>query len=211
MYICIQIFASFTAMAAAYGLHHERLSQHSDYHALLASAIMHKPRNTTALTIFLTDFVGAASLLCSVFALGDDENCTPGPALNAVIIGLLCMLFSLALGYNTHGPVLNGAADLAGRVFMRILGYQPTDGTEWPFDVKFYWLWGPWVAVLSGAAFGGFVYDLMCFRGSESPINYQIVRQEESSTFSQVIQTGGYQTKVRRLKGFFSGVWGGRG
>jgi aquaglyceroporin related protein len=74
-------------------------------------------------------------------------------------------LMMVALGYNT-GLGISPARDLGPRLVGLWAGY--TDAFADP-----YWAYGPWGASISGALFGGFIYDLFIFVGGESPVNYR--------------------------------------
>lgn len=43
-----------------------------------------------------------------------------------------------------------------------------------------WWVWGPWVAGITGGLFGAFIYDLTMFTGGESPINYPPRRRKRA-------------------------------
>jgi aquaglyceroporin related protein len=85
--------------------------------------------------------------------------------MTALIFGFNGFLTMIALGYNT-GLGISPARDLGPRLVGLWAGY------EGAFESA-YWAWGPWGASISGAVFGGLVYDLFIFVGGESPVNYR--------------------------------------
>jgi aquaglyceroporin related protein len=81
------------------------------------------------------------------------------------ILGLVIVVLSMAFGYNT-GAAMNPSRDFGPRLAILVVGYGN--------DVfrNGYWVYGPWAATISGAVFGGFLYDAAIFVGGESPVNY---------------------------------------
>jgi aquaglyceroporin related protein len=116
-------------------------------------------------TGFFNDFVFMAVYVCIAFALGDDQNSPPGQGMTALIFGFMGYLMMVALGYNT-GLGISPARDLGPRLVALWAGYDSA-------FCDAYWAWGPWGASVSGALFGGFIYDLFIFVGGESPVNYR--------------------------------------
>lgn len=43
-----------------------------------------------------------------------------------------------------------------------------------------WWIWGPWVADITGALFGALIYDMAIFTGGESPVNYPPRRRKRA-------------------------------
>lgn len=43
-----------------------------------------------------------------------------------------------------------------------------------------WWLWGAWIATISGAIAGASLYDIFIFIGGESPINYAPRRRKRA-------------------------------
>lgn len=84
--------------------------------------------------------------------------------MTALIFGFLGYLMMVSLGYNT-GLGISPARDLGPRLVGLWAGY---DAFSSP-----YWAYGPFGAAISGAVFGGFIYDLFIFVGGESPVNYR--------------------------------------
>ncbi|RAQ51504.1 aquaporin [Aspergillus flavus] len=129
-------------------------------------------RNVTA---FFNEFVAAAILICTIFAMGDDSNAPPGAGMHSFIIGLLIFVLAIGFGYNTGG-CFNPARDLGPRLVALMAGYGGSTFTErggW-------WFWGAWLATISGALVGGAMYDIFIFIGGESPINYPRTRRQRS-------------------------------
>ncbi|KAF2029438.1 aquaporin-like protein [Setomelanomma holmii] len=122
------------------------------------------PSFSTAGGLF-NDFVYMAIYVCMAFALGDDQNSTPGQGMTALIFGLTGFVTMIALGYNT-GLSISPARDLGPRLLGLWAGY----------DEAFkggYWWYGLRGASISGAFFGRLMYDLFIFVGGESPVNYR--------------------------------------
>lgn len=132
---------------------------------ITGKALFPKGPSFSNVTGFFNDFVYMAVWICITFALGDDQNSPPGQGMTALIFGFAGYLTMVALGYNT-GLGISPARDLGPRLVAQWAGYDDAfkDG---------YWAWGPWGASVSGALFGGFVYDLLVFVGGESPVNYR--------------------------------------
>lgn len=129
---------------------------------------------TSTCTRFFSEFVGAAIIVCSVFALGDDSNVPPGAGMHAFIIGLLVIAVTLAFGYNTSG-VFNPVRDLGPRIASWMTG----GGTQVFTTDGYFWLYGSCAADLLGGLFGGLVYDVLIYEGGESPINFTPRRWKE--------------------------------
>ncbi|KAJ9317090.1 hypothetical protein DTO271D3_2829 [Paecilomyces variotii] len=118
-------------------------------------------------TGFFNEFVGTALLLCTILALGDDSNAPPGAGMHSFIIGLIITVLSICLSYNTGGS-FNPVRDFGPRLVTLMAGF----GGHVFTDRSWWWIWGPWVATISGGIAGGAVYDICIFIGGESPINY---------------------------------------
>jgi len=116
---------------------------------------------------FLTEFVATAILGVAILALGDDSNAPPGAGMHALIVGLIVTALTMAFGY-TDGCGMNPARDLGPRMAAASVGY----GKGVFQGNSVWWLWGVWGGEITGALFGGFVYDTAVFVGGESPINF---------------------------------------
>lgn len=169
-YVFAQILGAFVAGLIAYGLHRNNIIEFGGVD-LGAGGTMGDfityPRNTwiDVPTAFFTEFTGTAFMAIIVLALGDDSNAPPGAGMNALILGLVITILSMAFGYNT-GAALNPSRDLGPRLALLAVGY----GGE--VFRNGWWVYGPWVATITGAIFGAGVYDVAIFVGGESPINY---------------------------------------
>ncbi|OQU96866.1 hypothetical protein CLAIMM_02888 [Cladophialophora immunda] len=53
---------------------------------------------------------------------------------------------------------------------------------------SWWWIWGPWIATLTGGLAGASVYDILIFKGGESPINYPsgALRVELNSSWKEI-------------------------
>lgn len=169
VYMLAQFLAGFCAGGLAWFLFRDSI-----YHfdpaltpALTGKAFYTLPQTwVSPASAFFNEFVGAAILVCIVFALGDDQNSPPGAGMNALILGLTNFLIVLALSYNT-GPAISPARDFGPRLVALFAGYgTETFTTGW-------WAYGPWGGAFSGSIVGALLYDSMVFVGGESPINYR--------------------------------------
>jgi aquaglyceroporin related protein len=183
VYVCMQMLAGLAAGGLAYGYvyfldHCEMmLTRDSLYKdAIMAAdpgltldltgkALFPKGPAFSAANAFCNDFVFMAVYVCIAFALGDDQNSPPGQGMTALIFGFMGYLMMVALGYNT-GLGISPARDLGPRLVGLWAGYGDAFADS-------YWAYGPWGASVSGALFGGFIYDLFIFVGGESPVNYR--------------------------------------
>jgi aquaglyceroporin related protein len=167
VYICMQMLAGLAAGALAYGLYRDAImSVDPDLTLeLTGKALFPKGPSFSTTSGFFNDFVYMAIWICVAFALGDDQNSPPGQGMTALIFGLNGFLTMVALGYNT-GLGISPARDLGPRLVGLWAGYSEAFAGG-------YWAYGPWGASISGALFGGLIYDLFIFVGGESPVNYR--------------------------------------
>lgn len=171
-YAIAQVLGAFIAALISFGLFRNSIVEFANTADLAntntASAFITYPRNTwiDPVTAFFTEFTGTAIMAVAILALGDDSNAPPGAGMNALIVGLIVVVISMALGWNT-GLAMNPARDIGPRLALLALGY----GTETSFNGS-YWFWGPWCGPILGAIFGAFLYDSAIFVGGESPVNY---------------------------------------
>ncbi|TVY39377.1 putative membrane protein [Lachnellula occidentalis] len=170
MYVAAQLLGAFIAAFIAFGIYRNGII-HSSGSNLAAGGTVGSfitfPRYdwVDGSTAFFSEFVATAILGICVLALGDDTNAPPGAGMNAFIIGLVIVALNMSFAYNT-GAAMNPSRDLGPRLAVLALGY----GTD--VFTTAYWFWGPWCATISGAIFGGFLYDVAIFVGGESPVNY---------------------------------------
>lgn len=167
VYICMQMLAGLAAGALAYGLYYDAIMDvdPSLTVEITGKALFPKGPSFSTASGFFNDFVYMAIWVCVAFALGDDQNSPPGQGMTALIFGLNGFLTMIALGYNT-GLGISPARDLGPRLVGYWAGYSDAFATG-------YWAYGPWGASISGALFGGLMYDLFIFVGGESPVNYR--------------------------------------
>ncbi|KKY24140.1 putative aquaglyceroporin like protein [Phaeomoniella chlamydospora] len=169
-YIIAQIIGAITAGAICYGLYHDAIIHYQGSLRPEGSGVVFytQPKSwVSPPTAFWNEFVGTAILTGTVLALGDDSNAPAGAGMGAFIIGLLVTALVMAFSFQTGG-CFNPARDIGPRLVALVAGY----GTETFTAMGWWWLWGPWGATISGALFGGAVYDICIFSGGESPINY---------------------------------------
>ncbi|TVY29264.1 putative membrane protein [Lachnellula hyalina] len=174
IYVAAQLLGAFIATFIAFGIYRNGII-HSSGSNLAAGGTVESfitfPRYdwVNGSTAFFNEFVATAILGISILALGDDTNAPPGAGMNAFIIGLVIVALNMSFAYNT-GAAMNPSRDLGPRLAVLALGY----GTD--VFTTAYWFYGPWCATISGAIFGGFLYDVAIFVGGESPVNYPRTR-----------------------------------
>lgn len=170
IYMAAQLLGAFLAALVAFGLFRRNIIEFGggDLGAsgTLSSFITY-PRYEwiDPATAFFNEFTATTILAVAVLAMGDDKNAPPGAGMNAFVLGLVVTVLSMAFGYNT-GAAMNPSRDLGPRLAVLVVGY----GSE--VFKNAYWVYGPWIATISGAIFGGFLYDVAIFVGGESPVNY---------------------------------------
>lgn len=131
-----------------------------------------QPRAWTQLsTAFLCELLGTAVLTCTIIALGDSHNSPPGAGMHAFIIGLVVVALNMAFAWPTRG-CFNPARDLGPRLAALAVGYPVSSFSAW----HSWWIWGGWLAPITGALAGALAYDVCIFKGGESPVNYSVSR-----------------------------------
>ncbi|KAK2741057.1 hypothetical protein FQN57_005797 [Myotisia sp. PD_48] len=113
---------------------------------------------------FFSEFLASAILVFCLYALQDDSNLGAG---KLTPLGLFFVVFGIGacFGWET-GYAINLARDFGPRLMTYALGY----GSE-VWSAGNYYFWVPMVAPFCGCVFGGFLYDVFLYTGSESPIN----------------------------------------
>lgn len=178
-YFLAQFLGAFIAALIAYGVYlpsiNNYLANNPNDQASIINSFVTSQRYDyiTPASAFFNEFVGTACLVIAVLALGDDQNAPPGAGMNALIVGLLIVVESMAFGRET-GAALNPSRDFGPRLALLALGY----GSE--LFTNPYWFYGPWCGSFSGAFVGAFFYDSMIFTGGESPVNYPWSRTKRS-------------------------------
>ncbi|TKA76158.1 hypothetical protein B0A49_03963 [Cryomyces minteri] len=163
-YIVAQIIGAIAGGLVAVGIWKRPLKHHGHYkHDKSGASVYAVPQECqSAPGAFFNEFSASAILLGSIFAIVDTIRKHPDfEPVAPLMIGLVSVCLSLAMGYTTGGS-LNVARDLGARIAMTALWEH--DSSAWN---KFYcWsVWGPWVAVPSGAIVGGLVYEVCLFTG----------------------------------------------
>ncbi|KAL3480994.1 aquaporin-like protein [Aspergillus californicus] len=181
-YILAQTLGAITASGIAYAIYHgsivnvAAMSNVPQNQSPAKDAMVTLPKEfVKPAPAFFNEFLGSAILFGVILALGDDSNAPPGAGMQAFIIGVIITVLILALGYTTGG-CFNPARDFGGRAVAAMAGWGGQLFTEY----HAWWIWGPWVADISGALFGGFMYDLIIFTGGESPVNYPPKRMKRA-------------------------------
>ncbi|KAK3114512.1 hypothetical protein LTR53_007083, partial [Teratosphaeriaceae sp. CCFEE 6253] len=131
-------------------------------------------------TAFFTEFLCTAVLGCAIMAVGDSGNSPPGAGMHAFIIGLVVTTCTMVGGVTTSA-CMNPVRDLGPRFAAMAVGYPRTLFGAY----HHWWIWGPWIATITGALAGGFLYDVFIFRGSESPVNFSVWRFKMESLKAQ--------------------------
>ncbi|KAJ5781561.1 uncharacterized protein N7518_010044 [Penicillium psychrosexuale] len=182
IYIAAQLLGAITAGGISYAIYHDaivevaRLANVPQNASVASQALLTLPKPfVRPATAFFTEFVGSAILLGSILALGDDTNAPPGAGMQAFIIGIIISIVILALGYNTGG-CFNGARDFGPRLVALMAGWGGNIFREY----HAWWVWGPWIADITGGLFGALIYDMAIFTGGESPVNYPPRRRKRA-------------------------------
>ncbi|KAK3192270.1 hypothetical protein K4F52_001483 [Lecanicillium sp. MT-2017a] len=187
-YLAAQLMGAFCGSLVAYGIYydsiHEYLGSHEEVEIVATFVTGHHPSFIKGVTAFFNDFLAAMFFAITIFAFGDDQNAPPGSGMNSFIIGLVLTCLTMALSQQT-GTSFNPTRDLGARLAMLAFGYSDKLFTD------AYWFYGPWAGSISGAMFGGLLYDVMIFTGGESPINYPLERT------SRAMRKGGQKWKRR--------------
>jgi aquaglyceroporin related protein len=169
-YVFAQVLGAFIAALISYGLYRTTILEYGGANLATGgtmNAFVTNPRHAWVdpATGFFNEFTGTAILAIAVLAMGDDTNAPPGAGMSAFIMGLVVTILSMAFGYNT-GAAMNPSRDFGPRLALWAVGY----GGE--LFRNGWWVYGPWAATITGAIFGGALYDIAIFVGGESPINY---------------------------------------
>ncbi|CAI7625999.1 hypothetical protein N7527_002943 [Penicillium freii] len=182
IYIAAQLLGAITAGGISYAIYHDAivevatLAKVPQNASVAAQALLTLPKPfVRPATAFFTEFLGSAILVGSILALGDDTNAPPGAGMQAFIIGIIITIIILALGYNTGG-CFNCARDFGPRLVAVMAGW----GGHLFREYHAWWIWGPWVADITGALFGALIYDMAIFTGGESPVNYPPRRRKRA-------------------------------
>ncbi|KAJ5963876.1 uncharacterized protein N7479_003752 [Penicillium vulpinum] len=182
IYIAAQLLGAITAGGISYAIYHDAIMEVANLAKVhpsasaAAQALLTLPKPfVQPVTAFFTEFLGSAILVGSILALGDDTNAPPGAGMQAFIIGIIITIVILALGYNTGG-CFNCARDFGPRLVALMAGWGGNIFREY----HAWWVWGPWVADITGALFGALLYDMAIFTGGESPVNYPPRRRKRA-------------------------------
>ncbi|KGO41516.1 Major intrinsic protein [Penicillium expansum] len=182
IYIAAQLLGAITAGGISYAIYHDAiveaatLAKVPQNASVAAQALITLPKSFVhPATAFFTEFLGSAILVGSILALGDDTNAPPGAGMQAFIIGIIITIVILALGYNTGG-CFNCARDFGPRLVAVMAGW----GGHLFREYHAWWIWGPWIADITGALFGALIYDMAIFTGGESPVNYPPRRRKRA-------------------------------
>lgn len=172
-YLAAQFMGAFCGSLVAYGIYydsiHEYIAANGEAGIIATFVTGHRESYINSATAFFSDFIAAMFFAITIFAFGDDQNSPPGSGMNSFIIGLVLTCLTMALSEQTSTS-FNPTRDLGARLTLLAFGYSG-DLFKNP-----YWFYGPWVGAISGAMFGGLLYDVTIFTGGESPINYPLER-----------------------------------
>ncbi|KGO76975.1 Major intrinsic protein [Penicillium italicum] len=182
IYIAAQLLGAITAGGISYAIYHDAIVEVAtsakvpQNASAAAQALLTLPKSfVRPATAFFTEFLGSAILVGSILALGDDTNAPPGAGMQAFVIGIIISIVILALGYNTGG-CFNCVRDFGPRLVAVMAGW----GGHLFREYHAWWVWGPWIADITGGLFGALVYDMAIFTGGESPVNYPPRRRKRA-------------------------------
>ncbi|KAL4778003.1 aquaporin-like protein [Aspergillus varians] len=114
---------------------------------------------------FFSEFVSSSILMFVIFALTDKgNNMGAGPLMP---LGMFFTIFGIGacFGWET-GYAINLARDFGPRLVSYMIGYGPE-----VWRAGNYYFWVPVVASFLGCIFGGWLYNMFLYVGSDSPIN----------------------------------------
>ncbi|KAL4874789.1 aquaporin-like protein [Aspergillus karnatakaensis] len=113
---------------------------------------------------FFSEFLASSVLMFVIFALSDNGNMGAGPLMP---LGLFFTIFGIGacFGWET-GYAINLARDFGPRLVSYMLGYGPE---VWKAGDYYFWI--PIVAPFAGCTFGGWLYDMFLYVGTDSPVN----------------------------------------
>ncbi|BGO97797.1 hypothetical protein NBRC10513v2_001793 [Rhodotorula toruloides] len=176
-YIVAQVLGAFVGGLMIYGNYRHAIDMY-DPHKLIHST----PQANASATLFITspasnvaspaegfcqEILAGGILMIAVLALGDENNAPPGAGLGAIVLGFVVVAIGMSNGW-VSGYAINPARDLGPRLALWCVGY----GIKlWHHD-SWWWLIGPICGAIVGSLAGALAYDLCCFTGSGSPINY---------------------------------------
>ncbi|KAM0791772.1 hypothetical protein ACM66B_004035 [Microbotryomycetes sp. NB124-2] len=169
-YVLAQLLGAFVAAGIVYGNYFGSFEQADTAKVMVTGPAALVP-NT--LSTFFSVFVGAALLMGSISAFTDTGNNPSSPGLTPLLLGFIMIGIASAFGYST-GFVLNPARDMGPRLFVYAVG-EANSGL-W-LDNDAYGIWIPTVGSITGALFGNLLYDLLIYKGRDSPINYNFSRE----------------------------------
>ncbi|KAL3492225.1 putative aquaglyceroporin [Aspergillus germanicus] len=113
---------------------------------------------------FFSESLASSLLMFVIFALNDEGNLGAGPL---TPLALFFTIFGIGacFGWET-GYAINLARDFGPRLVSYMIGYGPE-----VWRAGDYYFWVPIVAPFLGCTFGGWLYDMFLYVGSESPVN----------------------------------------
>ncbi|CAJ2506454.1 Uu.00g005840.m01.CDS01 [Anthostomella pinea] len=135
-------------------------------HATAGMFITFPAAHLTYVSAFYSEFLASAVLIALIFALADKGNMSPPARTQPFALFLVILGIGSALGVNT-GYAINGARDTGPRIALAIVGY----GSQVWTHNSCYFIWGPWIASMTGGLVGAFLYDASLYAGRDSPLN----------------------------------------
>ncbi|VVT55690.1 uncharacterized protein SAPINGB_P004693 [Magnusiomyces paraingens] len=146
-----------------------------------------------------SEIIGSSILMLCIYAINDSNNMAAGP-LGPLILFFLIFGIGASFGWET-GYAINPARDFGPRMASYILGYGPK-----VFTAGGTYFWIPIVCPVIGCTFGGFLYDLFIYTGTESPINqpyFGITRLANKSSKNEDVEKSKHNDRI--LAGFVHG------
>ncbi|KAF9461504.1 putative aquaporin 4 [Collybia nuda] len=120
----------------------------------------------TNVSCFFSEFLGAAILAITIFAMSDKKNLAPPNGLAPLVLAFVIMGLAVSLGMGT-GFGVNPARDFGPRLLSSMVGYGKAVYT---FRNQ-YWLWCSIIAPIVGAQAGALFYDTFLYTGDDSIMN----------------------------------------
>ncbi|KKK23162.1 putative aquaglyceroporin [Aspergillus ochraceoroseus] len=114
---------------------------------------------------FFSEFIASSILMFIIFAINDENNNLAAGSLAPLALFFTIFGIGACFGWET-GYAINLARDFGPRLVSYMIGYGPN---VWKAGNYYFWI--PIVAPFFGCTFGGWLYDMFLYVGSNSPVN----------------------------------------